>query len=98
MTPKELAKELRAHIERTLPLADDKARARKTFSAAKIDQAFDRLHGEVRALRAKHKLGLVRSARMLLELQRQLLDAGYAPDLVRKLVLSIMMQLFSVRK
>ena len=99
MTLKEMAAQLRAQIERTIPIAEDKtARARKKFTTAQVDQAFDRLHAEVRTLRVKHKLGVVRSARLLLELQRQLLDAGYAPDLVRKLILSIMLQLFSAKK
>ena len=100
MTLQEMAARVRAMIERSIPLAEQKAaRARRQkLTTAQIDQALDRINAEVRSLRAQHKLGVVRSARLLLELQRQLLEAGYAPDLVRKMILSMMLQLFSAKK
>src|SRR5688572_33176582 len=99
MTLQEMAAQLCAQIQRTMPVKEKKAqRPRRKFTQAQIDRALDRLHADVRALRAAHKLGLVRSARLLLELQRQLLEAGYAPDLARKLILSILLQLFGKKK
>ena len=99
MNLKEIAAQLRAHIERNIPLAEGKARrTRRRMTTPQIDQALERVHVEVRKARADHKLGLVRSAKLLLELQRQLLEAGYAPDVARKLILSIMLQLFGPQK
>jgi len=100
MTLREMAAHLRAEIERSIPVAGQRktTRGRRRLTSAQIDRSFDEIHAKVRAFRVEQKLGVVRSARLLLELQRQLLDAGYPPDLVRKMILSMVLQLFSPKK
>ena len=98
MNVKELAGSLRASVEKALPAPTPAARTRKRTDPKMLDRALERVHEDVRALRAKHKLGVIATARVLFELQKQLLAAGYAPDLVRKLILDVLLQLFTPKR
>ena len=98
MNVKELAGSLRAGVEKGLSPSRPGARERKTADTKSLHRALDRVHEDVRDLRAKHKLGVIATARVLFELQKQLLAAGYAPDLVRKLILDLLLQLFTPKK
>lgn len=96
---KALAGLLLSQVEHAIPIAADRlSRGRPEFSQAQIDLALDRLGGEMRKLRSQHRLGLIESARLMLELQSRLFAAGYPPEVVRSLVFSMVMQLFTGRK
>ena len=98
MNVKELAGSLRASVEKALPASAPAARGRKRADPRNLDRALDRIHEDVRVLRAKHKLGIIATARVLFELQKQLLAAGHPPELVRKLILDVLLQLFTPKK
>lgn len=95
MNIQDLAGSLFQQVQKSIPLTADKVASRR---APDVDRALERLHGEVRKLRETHHLGIITSARMLLELQRRLLAAGYPPELVRKLIYTMILQLFSGKK
>jgi hypothetical protein len=92
-----ISEALLARVQELIPLADDRILQAQAASLG-TEEVVDRLGIEARNLRNQHGLGIVGSARVLLELQRRLFAAGYAPDLVRKLVFSMTLQLFTGRK
>lgn len=63
---------------------------RKKSLINNIEQGLDRIYAEAREQRIKHRLGVIKRARVVFELQRQLLNAGYSPALVKQIVFSLL--------
>ena len=62
----------------------------KADSAAALDKFYRRADEE----RTKHSLGIIGRARVAFGLQKRLLDAGYAPALVKQVLLAMLAAVF----
>jgi hypothetical protein len=82
-----------------VPLPND-VRGRKTVrqSDAQISASLNRFYAEAKVQRVKHGLGIFSRARVLRHLQNQLISAGYEPDLVSRVILSLVLSAFTGRE
>lgn len=55
-----------------------------------VQAAMEKFYEEVRQERQRRKFGFLARARLAFILQRKLLEAGYAPELVRQVLFSVL--------
>lgn len=90
-TVKELSELLFIKCQKELTVTAKKVSAgRKKALTNNIEQGLDRIYNEAREQRIKHKLGVIKRARVAFELQNRLLNAGYSPALVKQIVFSLL--------
>ena len=94
-TVKQLSELLFLKCQHELPLAAGKISAsKKDFSKKGIEQGLQSIYKEAREQRKIHRLGVIARARLAIALQQRLLHAGYAPELVRQIIFSILVHSF----
>jgi hypothetical protein len=84
------ADEWAAAFFRAVP-ADRKKRVKEGEWAA----ALERFHRDARTIRQRLSLGVLARARSALLLQRRLIAGGFPPDIVRKLVFTLLLNAFA---
>ena len=74
------------------PLTDDKGTGRKLKNVTQknIGQRLDQFYKEAREARKEHRLWIIGWARTISKLQQRLLQVGYPPEVVSKLLLAMM--------
>lgn len=63
-------------------------------AAPRVAAGLERFYAEAKMLRERRKLGIVARARVARHLQGRLLAAGYAPELVSRVVFSLLLSAF----
>lgn len=67
---------------------------KKPPSQAEWALALEKFNAEARSIRARYKLGVIGRALVAYRLQRRLMASGYAPDVVRQLLFSMILNAF----
>jgi hypothetical protein len=68
---------------------------KKRMSEVEWADSLNKFHVEAKAIRSRYSLGLLARAGAAYYFQRRLLDAGFSPDTVRKVVFSLVLNSFS---
>lgn len=68
---------------------------RKRVNEAEWVQALSKFHREAQEIRHRYALGFLMRALVAYQFQRRLLALGFAPDIVRKVVFSVVLNSFS---
>lgn len=68
---------------------------KKRVSETDWINALKKFHGEAKVIRQRYALGLLSRAMVAYQFQRKLIAAGFAPDLVRKVVFSVVLSSLS---
>ncbi len=76
-----------------VPLPSGQIKGKK-ISPSLIEAGLQRFYQEARAVRDQNRLGIIGRARVARYVQQQLLVAGYAPDLVRQVLFSMLVSAF----
>lgn len=97
-TVPEISERLFAEFQRAVPLRPEQSRKGRKLSereiAANSEAALKNFFEVARAERARHRLGIIGRARVAFALQQKLLAAGYAPDLVKQVLFSMLAAVF----
>ena len=93
----QLAETLFIKFQHEFPLTDDKVTGKKLKNLAtkSIEQKLERFYAEAREMRKSHGLWVINWARVVMKLQQRLLHDGYPPEVVSKLLMSM---LFTAQK
>jgi len=75
------------------PVGPGSVKARK-FRPQDVAAALGRFNDQARQLRKQYRLGVVARARVVLALQREMSAAGYATDLTRQVLFSLIVSAF----
>lgn len=87
-------------VDAALALADAFSRAapsvkKKRATEAEWAIALNKFHREAQEIRRRYALGFLARALVAYRFQRRLLAAGFAPDVVRKVVFAVLLNSFS---
>lgn len=74
------------------------ANKKKRIGEADWSLALQKFHREARDIRTQFSLGPLGRAMATYDFQKQLLAAGFAPDIVRKVVFSLVLNAFTAGK
>jgi len=88
----ELAAQLFRRFQTILPLIPQ--RKAQKIPPKKVQEQLERFYAEARAQREEQRLGLIGKARVVFCLQQHMMDAGYPPELVRKVLFSLLLSSF----
>ena len=92
LTIKQLSELLFLKFQQEFPQAAGKSSgSKKNLSEKNIDQRLKRFHDAARKFRNEHRLGIIDKARLALELQSIMLNAGYPSGLVRQIIFSLVL-------
>ena len=84
-------------FQTVLPLVVGVQKAKKKVPVKTVEAGLAEFYALARTQRAQNRLGIITRARVVFYLQQRLLDAGYAPELVRQVLLSLLMSAFTGR-
>ena len=87
----DLAGVLYVKFQQEFPLAEGRgtAKAIKNMSNKNVEQRLHQYYKDAAEVRRKHGLWVIGWARVVMKLQQQLLQAGYPPEAVSKLLLAM---------
>jgi len=84
-------------FQSVLPLAVGAQKTKKKVPFKTVEEGLAQFYAAARTQRAQKRLGVITRARIVFYLQQRLLDAGYAPELVRQVLFSLLMSAFTGR-
>lgn len=97
-TVQAISQRLFDEFQRVVPLQPAKSKRGNRPSDKDItsatEAALNRFYEVARRERREHRLGLIGRARVAFALQQHLLQAGYAPPLVKQVVFAMLMTVF----
>lgn len=94
----QISEKLCVEFQRVLSPAPDQIKKQKKLSESEIKSASEeklkKFYDLARSEIQKHRLGVIGRARIAFSLQQRLLQAGYAPSLVKQVLFAMLISVF----